>query len=85
MSWKYSKERIKKNKSKYIKYKKGLCCSNCGVKDYRVLDLHHLKDKKGNVIDLIYQGYSWITIEKEINKCVPLCSNCHRIKHWNQN
>jgi hypothetical protein len=29
-------------------------------------------------------GYGWKTIMKEIDKCVALCSNCHRIEHWTE-
>ena len=21
---------------------------------------------------------------EEVNKCIPLCANCHRILHWNE-
>lgn len=74
-----------KNRQRYIDYKKTLFCNKCGIKDFRVIEFHH-KDrnaKKYNISNLAYK-YSWNTIMKEINKCIPLCANCHRIAEWEQ-
>ena len=81
MPWSKDKDRIKTNYKKLVEYKKKLRCTNCGVRDHRVIDFHHLKDKDGLVSTFIYQGYSWKRVQKEIDKCIPLCSNCHRIHH----
>lgn len=65
-------------------YKKTLSCSKCGFSDYRALDFHHLNplEKDFAVADLISRGASPNKIKKEIEKCVILCANCHRIEHW---
>ena len=84
MSWKDSKKRIRKNRNKLIDYKKTLSCKSCGLEDYRVLEFHHLGDKENNISRMVGVGYSWKTINKEIEKCIALCSNCHRIEHWNE-
>jgi hypothetical protein len=65
-------------------YKKTVCCSRCGFADYRALDFHHLNplEKDFAVADLISRGASLNKIKKEIEKCVILCANCHRIEHW---
>jgi hypothetical protein len=84
MSWKDDKKRIRKNRGKLIDYKKTLSCKCCGLDDYRVLEFHHLADKQGNISHMVSAGYSWKTINKEIAKCVALCSNCHRIEHWQE-
>ena len=39
------KARIKTNYKQLVEYKKKLRCAHCGVKDHRVIDFHHLKDK----------------------------------------
>jgi len=85
MSWKYSKKRIRKNRNKLINHKKKLCCKFCGLKDYRVLDFHHLEDKENTISRMVGVGYSWKSIVKEMDKCITLCSNCHRIEHWTEN
>ena len=81
--------RRKRNRQKLYK-KMGDCCQRCGIipecKD--VFDLHH-KDptqKERNITDLMLG--SWKKLEIELDKCVLLCSNCHRITHYelrNQN
>ena len=81
MSWAKDKDRIKANVKKLVEYKKKVRCDHCGVRDYRVIDFHHLKDKDGEVSSFAHQGYSWKRVLKEIDKCIPLCSNCHRIHH----
>tara|TARA_B100000700_G_scaffold83330_1_gene93865 strand:- start:999 stop:1265 length:267 start_codon:yes stop_codon:yes gene_type:complete len=84
MSWKDDKKRIRKNRQKLIKYKKTLSCKACGLDDYRVLEFHHLCDKEECISRMVGVGYGWKTIMKEIDKCVALCSNCHRIEHWTE-
>ena len=81
MPWSKDKDRIKTNYKKLVEYKKKLRCTLCGVRDHRVIDFHHFKDKDGLVSKFIYQGYSWERVQQEIDKCIPLCSNCHRIHH----
>ena len=81
MSWADGKTRIRNNQKKLVDYKKRIKCSQCGLKDYRVIDFHHIRDKEFAISKMVYRGYSWKRIQKEIDKCVPLCSNCHRIEH----
>ena len=81
MSWADDKVRIRNNQKKLVDYKKKIKCKECGLKDYRVIDFHHLRDKEFAISNMVYRGYSWNRIQKEIEKCIPLCSNCHRIEH----
>ena len=46
-------------------------------------DFHHLSDKKHDVGKLTHATKKWETILEEINKCILLCANCHRIHHYN--
>jgi len=84
MPWKEDKERIKGNRERLLKYKKTLKCTYCGVKDHRVLEFHHLKDKDESISRMVNTGYGWKRIQNEIKKCIPLCSNCHRISHYRE-
>lgn len=70
-------------KIKAIEYK-GNKCIDCNIQyPYSVYDFHHLdplqKDYDWNKLRL----KSWSNITKELDKCVLLCSNCHRIRHHN--
>lgn len=90
---KYKKNIIKKNilnKHKNLiwfeNYKKNMKCSKCGESHSACLDFHHLdpKNKKFGIGRIINSTYSIETIEKEIDKCIVLCSNCHRKLHFEE-
>lgn len=55
-------------------------CSLCSENEFFCLDFHHLHDKDA-AISLIIRDWSWNRIVEEIQKCVVLCSNCHRKVH----
>lgn len=80
-----TKTTVENSRRNLLEYKKNLCCSECGLQDHRVMEFHHLKDKKHSIGSMVNQGYCWESIKKEIYKCIPLCSNCHRIKHYDEN
>ena len=59
----------------------GKCCK-CGYKEhYRVLEFHHIKNKKYSISFMIGQHHPLKTIFKEAKKCILLCSNCHTEYH----
>jgi hypothetical protein len=57
-------------------------CVECGIKDFRVLDFHHLRDKVANVADAVRKCWSEARVRAEIAKCEVLCANCHRIETY---
>lgn len=66
----------------YLKLKYG--CAICGYKRCeRSLDFHHInpKEKRFNISNPPKHLAHWKVVEKEIQKCVLLCSNCHRELH----
>ena len=81
MPWARGKERINKNRQKLLEYKKTLECKHCGIADHRVLEFHHLGDKDHDISNMVNHGYGWSRVEEEIDKCIPLCCNCHRLEH----
>lgn len=68
-------------KQKAVEYL-GNCCFDC-KKQYplSVYDFHHLdpKEKEFHIGDKRTWGES---LQKELAKCVLLCANCHRIRHF---
>lgn len=54
----------------------------CGETDVACLDLHHLdpSQKEGAVSELAYT-WGWERLLTEMEKCIVLCSNCHRKHH----
>ena len=64
--------------------KKKYSCDTCGINDFRVLDFHHKDDNKEFNVSEGAWRCSKNTILTEIAKCIPLCSNCHRILHYEE-
>jgi hypothetical protein len=69
----------------FFDYKKNLACMECGANHPAVLDFHHTdpSQKIADIAKMVAQLLSKDTIKKEIDKCVVLCANCHRVQHWN--
>jgi len=67
-----------------IEYKGGKC-EICGYDKCRwALDFHHKnKDEKEFSIGSSY-NISWERIKNELDKCILICSNCHREIHFNE-
>ncbi len=55
-------------------------CKECGEDNPRVLDFHHLDPTTKHRNIAVMKAGRWGTeaIQKEIDKCIVLCSNCHR-------
>jgi phage FluMu gp28-like protein len=73
----------KAHKEWFVNYKKQLSCSDCGESRSATLDFHHIKPCKSDkkIHKLVSDGHTKARLLKEIEKCVVLCSNCHRIHH----
>jgi len=70
-------------KQNIIEYKINSCgCIKCGEKKHYLLDFHHINPN--DKLFQISQGESkgWDKIKAEIEKCILLCSNCHREFHY---
>lgn len=86
--------RAKKSNKKYTdrnrellnEYRSKLKCERCPEDHPAVLDFHHTDptSKEESVARLMSSSRSFASIEKEISKCIVLCSNCHRKLHWNE-
>ncbi|MCC7500542.1 hypothetical protein IT396_01930 [Candidatus Nomurabacteria bacterium] len=65
-------------------YKAKLSCTNCDEKHPACLDFHHkdAKEKEFSVALIKGWGYGKERMLREIEKCVVLCSNCHRKIHY---
>lgn len=70
-------------KDKAIEYLGGKCIDCKQSYHPNVYDFHHLdpKIKERGIAQLIKNCATWERLKIEIDKCVLLCSNCHRIRH----
>ena len=80
----YCVERWKQRKINAINYKGGSCV-DCNVSypkaPYVIFDFHHLDPNIKDVDWSKLRLRSWDKVINELDKCVLLCSNCHRIRH----
>ena len=75
--------RRNENKKKALKYLGGKRCARGGATHLheKCYDFHHTTLDKHKDISMML-GKEWNRkLEEELDKCVILCSNCHRIVH----
>lgn len=78
---KKNRERSEKNR-KIINEFKSQGCSRCGYNEHpAALDCHHVRDKKFSLGSRLSRATKQ-QITEELEKCIVLCSNCHRIEHY---
>lgn len=60
----------------------------CGEDHQACIEFHHLNPakKRFNISMAVISGrYSKGIILKELEKCIPVCANCHRKIEWEKN
>lgn len=83
MSSEYPNNKRELLKEKCLRYLGGKKCNECGVSHLpiKAYDFHHYKGpKEYNISEMINRNMPWKLIKKELDKCVVLCANCHRVK-----
>jgi hypothetical protein len=80
---KHTKEIRQQRREWWAEYRKQFKCSSCTENHPACLDFHHLdpSEKDDCITNMVRGARSVETIEKEIAKCICLCSNCHRKLH----
>jgi 5-methylcytosine-specific restriction endonuclease McrA len=77
----YQKKRWTDRKVKAVEYKGG-SCSKCGYDKYiGALEFHHLDPTVKEFVWKELRQMSWDKVLNELDKCVMLCSNCHKEEH----
>lgn len=59
-------------------------CSICGLYHPAILDFHHLDPNNKDFTIAKSRTKSKEKFLRELDKCIVLCSNCHRILHWRE-
>ena len=77
----YTIERFRKNKEKAVEYKGGKC-QKCGYdKCMDALDFHHIDPSLKDPHFDRFKARNFEKTKRELDKCMLLCSNCHREVH----
>jgi len=71
--------------AKWRAFKAGFACTKCGFSHPAVIDFHHIdpSTKKDSVFNLI-ANKRYAAAYREVEKCIALCANCHRIHHHDE-
>ena len=77
-----TKDRQRNLKKLAVEYKGGKCI-DCGLVDHpAIYDFHHLDPDKKEFSLAHKKQYKFDDkVKKELDKCILLCSNCHRKRH----
>ena len=78
-------KRRKRDARLYLQARKRAAkCARCGESDVRCLDFHHRPGhvKVAGLARLATDGAAIKTLERELEKCVVLCKNCHAKEHF---
>jgi hypothetical protein len=73
-------KKYRKQLTKLINKVKKVGCRFCNEKEICCLDFHHLRDKQYDISRLIH-NLSITKLVVELQKCILVCSNCHRKIH----
>lgn len=74
-------EKRVKFKKKALEYR-GNSCKNCGYdKNLTALEFHHLDQSQKEITPSKLHSKTWENAKTEFDKCVVLCTNCHREEH----
>lgn len=87
----YKKQKLKQTQSrrerklKAIEYKSNRCEDCLQTYHPSVYEFHHIDPttKEKNLAH--FKSASWERFVLELDKCVMLCANCHRLRHWKEN
>jgi predicted RNA-binding Zn-ribbon protein involved in translation (DUF1610 family) len=79
-------KRKRRLRGEWFEYKAKQKCSKCGFAHPAAIDFHHVvKQHKRSVNYLAVKANNIrAAIREAEEKCIPLCSNCHRILHWQE-
>ena len=76
------KEKYHSKQEKLIELKSSMSCKKCGCSKHYLIDFHHTNPAEKDFTISENSHAKFETLLKEIEKCIPLCSNCHREFHY---
>ena len=81
----WQKKKCRQNKLKAIAYLGGHCTDCKNEFPPYVYEFHHLDPTIKEFTITRIMGRKWENIVPELNKCVLLCANCHKIRENKDN
>jgi cytochrome c553 len=79
-------EKKKTLRAEWNVFKCTLKCAKCGFNHPAALDFHHEDpSKKDREVSWFIKNHQYAKAKEEVQKCIVLCANCHRIHHYEEN
>ena len=75
----------RKNRALWQAFKSKLSCTRCGFSHPAALDFHHEDTTDHKSVNRLASNGLYKQAIREIQKCIVLCANCHRIHHYEKN
>jgi len=83
---KRTSDKKKQRRIDWNSFKRTLKCEKCGFSHPAALDFHHENPKeKEREVSHYVRNDQYKKAMEEVEKCIVLCSNCHRIYHYEEN
>lgn len=78
-------ERYRSEAKRVVEEFKAEGCVRCGYDNPVAIDCHHVDGSdKGDSIGRLVSNRQLEAVRRELEKCVPVCANCHRLVHWGE-
>lgn len=72
-------------KARWDTFKRTLKCTKCEQNHPAALDFHHVNpNEKENLVSKLVSEGCFSAAMEEVQKCIVLCANCHRIHHYKE-
>ena len=76
------RKRELRNKWETVRKTLTIECGECGEDHFACLEFHHVSSREMSVRDAFM--WSEKRFKEELSKCIVLCANCHRKKHYEE-
>jgi len=79
-------KRKRRLRKEWFEYKAKQKCFSCGFSHPAAIDFHHVVKQHKRSVNYLAVKVNNVreAIREAEEKCIPLCSNCHRILHWQE-
>lgn len=79
---KKQREKYHQKQQQLNQYKAMQGCQKCGIHNFYLIEFHHTNPMEKDYGIADNPNAKFETIQKELDKCIPLCCNCHREFHY---
>jgi hypothetical protein len=76
-------EKRRRERDEWQEFKASIKCERCGAQHAAIIDFHHPNPSKDDTkVFKLVAARQFKRAYEEAARCHALCSNCHRVEHW---